>query len=362
MIPSRKLLASVALVALLAGCGDKDGDLSEKDRGLMAMAHSLRDGGHLKEAANVYSQMAASSSGSVDAHLELASIYRKMNQVPDAITTLEKARILQPRNVRVINALGNAHIAAKQPESAIHIFDEGIRIDESNAASYNGKGIALDNLERHDQAQAQYRKALALKPTNAADITNNLAMSLILSSHFDEAVDLLEPLMDQPTTSKTMRQNLALAYGLKGNSQKALDMNLKDLKPEQAKENMRFYEHYRKQLKPAVPRSKKKETVVPEEVNAEAVDSKAVFIEEKENALKAEPAAKVEAEEKPASKAAKAKTVYSAKQKKVVTTDELENTPPAPTPAPAPSIPSLSAPQTLNTQRPEVNTSYPSGR
>ena len=48
--------------------------------------------------------------------------------------------------------------------------------------------------------------------------------------------------------NRTVRQNLALAYGLNGQDDKALALNLKDLSPERAKENMRFYEAYRKRL------------------------------------------------------------------------------------------------------------------
>jgi hypothetical protein len=41
-----------------------------------------------------------------------------------------------------------------------------------------------------------------------------------------------------------MRQNLALAYGLKGNEARARELNLRDVTPEQTEENVRFYKHY----------------------------------------------------------------------------------------------------------------------
>ncbi len=50
----------------------------------------------------------------------------------------------------------------------------------SDPAMLNDLGVALDMLDRHQEAQAVYQKALLLRP-GMASATNNLALSLSLS-------------------------------------------------------------------------------------------------------------------------------------------------------------------------------------
>ena len=101
--------------------------------------------------------------------------------------------------------------------------------------------------------QEIYEKALSISPGTPA-IQNNYALSMILNDQIDEAIQQLEKLSARVEGSPTIRQNLALAYGLKGNSQRARELNLKGLSPEQAEENLQFYKHYaelKKRKKPS---------------------------------------------------------------------------------------------------------------
>ena len=109
--------------------------------------------------------------------------------------------------------------------------------------TYNGKAIALDHSGDHAGAQELYRKALALSPDSLLT-QNNLAMSMILNGQIDDAIALLETLNKRKDANATVRQNLALAYGLKGNPARARELNLQDVSPEQAEQNLQFYEKY----------------------------------------------------------------------------------------------------------------------
>lgn len=164
------------------------------------------------------------------------------------LESLQKALEQTPDDPRVLSQLGYALVAADRPEDAVAAFDRLIVLNPKNPAAYNGKAVAFDHAGNHLAAQELYQQALKLSP-DSVNIQNNLGMSLILNGQIEQAIALLQQLNDIPGAGKTVRQNLALAYGIHGDKDKALALNLKDLPEDEAKENMRFYEEYVKQRK-----------------------------------------------------------------------------------------------------------------
>jgi Flp pilus assembly protein TadD len=104
-----------------------------------------------------------------------------------------------------------------------------------------GLGVALDTLGRHAEAQAQYRHALEINPSNRTAI-NNLALSLALADRASEGEALLRPLVDGPASTPRLRQNLALILGLKGETTRAAQLSRTDLNEPEVRGNLAFYE------------------------------------------------------------------------------------------------------------------------
>ncbi len=125
------------------------------------------------------------------------------------------------------------------------MFDQLIRENPNNANAHNGKAVAFDHSGNHQAAQDIYKTALSLEP-KSLPITNNLAMSLILNHQPEQAILLLEPLLELYADNATLRHNLALAYGLTGNKDKALKLNITSMTKQQAEENLRFYQYVAK--------------------------------------------------------------------------------------------------------------------
>jgi Flp pilus assembly protein TadD len=143
---------------------------------------------------------------------------------------------------------GNDLIESGKEQEAIAVFDKIIAIDPKNALAYNGKAVAFDHSGNHLAAQELYQTALKLSPNSAA-IKNNLAMSLILNKQIKQAIAILEPLskkpgLDHDQSGDIIRHNLALAYGISGQYDKATKINRKDLSIKEAKENIEFYKNY----------------------------------------------------------------------------------------------------------------------
>ena len=232
---------------LLSACSGAS-EPNSKDKALLQMADNLQKTGNYEETIGIYARLADEEKSDVTYHIQLAKLQRKLGRAPDAVVVMRDAQRIKPEDARVLSQLGYSLIAAGQTKEASEVFDQWVKLEPKNAMAYNGQAIALDHTGDHAGAQEVYRKALALVPTNAADIQNNMAMSMILAGQYKDAIGQLEPLVKNGGTQVT-RQNLALAYGLSGDKKRALELNLKDLPADKAKENLRFYDAYLKRAK-----------------------------------------------------------------------------------------------------------------
>ncbi len=145
---------------------------------------------------------------------------------------------------------GNNLVESGKAEEAVIVFDKILESDPKNILAYNSKAIAFDHGGNHLAAQDIYQAALSIDPESLL-IKNNLAMSLILNQQAKQAIEVLEPIVKDAKNKKSphvsiIRHNLALAYGVSGQQEKATKLNLQDMNKEQAQENIVFYEKYSK--------------------------------------------------------------------------------------------------------------------
>ena len=102
-----------------------------------------------------------------------------------------------------------------QPALAITEYDAVLAAKPDDMRALVNKGVALDLLGRHDDAQALYRKALALAPGDAA-ILNDLALSMLLAGHPREAEQVAAPLRSQPDIAPRIRAGVGVVLAANG--------------------------------------------------------------------------------------------------------------------------------------------------
>ena len=146
---------------------------------------------------------------------------------------------LNPGNFDALVGYGNTLTALQQPILALEHFQRAQQLCET-AVLLNGMGVAHDMLGNAVQAQDAYRSGLAVAPSSLR-LSNNLGLSLALSGDYSEAIKILEAVVEMPDAGIRHRQNLALAYGLAGFSERARTVGRQDLDDLSVHRNMTFY-------------------------------------------------------------------------------------------------------------------------
>lgn len=133
-----------------------------------------------------------------------------------------------------------AMIGIGRSETAEAHLEPLVRQRPDDVEASNLLGVALDLQGEHDLAVGVYRDSLALSPGEPA-LLNNLGLSLALAGRHDEAIAVLRPLAEGYTSSARARQNLALAYGLRGDLAAADRWSRMDLADADVTNNLRYF-------------------------------------------------------------------------------------------------------------------------
>ena len=135
-----------------------------------------------------------------------------------------------------------------RPQAALENLDVALRKRPRDVAIITARGIALDRLSRHAEAQETYRRGLAIDPTNFV-LLSNLGLSLGLSGRPGEGITILRELVRDGAATANTRGNLALVYGLAGREREASATLAVDLSPSQIQNNLAYYRELREMLR-----------------------------------------------------------------------------------------------------------------
>lgn len=248
-----RALAIGCVVLSLQACQSAPTGLSGEEQTLLAKGDAARSLKRYGEAKTHYTQAAALSTGAVRAHLELAGLHVRANDTGKARKVLEQAHALNPGSVEVSKEYARILLQANEPRSAARIAGEALEYAPGDVRLLNLRGVSLDRLGRHGEAQAAYAQALRHAHTreDREVSANNHALSLVASGRYDAAIATILTHVPDAESSLETRQLLALAYGVKGDEDKARELGLRDLGTHAVEENLRFYRQLRDGTIPA---------------------------------------------------------------------------------------------------------------
>ncbi|MCP5352813.1 MAG: tetratricopeptide repeat protein [Chromatiales bacterium] len=245
-------VAVVLLLAVLGGCNatrPDQADASPEPVDSIGRMVDLGDGvaarGEPETALAIYERALAKAPTHRGALLGKGRALTDLGRHAEAERTLREARDRHPDSGLVLAAYARLLIGTGRAEIAVSELDNYLGTHPlGDDGLWNLKGLALDTLRRHADAEQAYAQGLARTPQSVS-LRNNLAYSLILQGEYARAADVLQGLIDTEGGQPRHRQNLALAYGLAGNDRRAREVARVDLQGDAIERNLAYYQWLR---------------------------------------------------------------------------------------------------------------------
>ncbi|HEX2941600.1 MAG TPA: tetratricopeptide repeat protein [Rhodopila sp.] len=230
--------ASLIMLLMLAACGITAADFSPEQANIDTARAALRGG-----APQIALQIIASSLQR-HPHDQAALIVRgdaltAQGRYDEAQLAYRDVLRVNPESPGALLGLGRIELAS-DPAAAESMFLAALRHDPRNASLLNDLGVARDLQHHHAAAQDAYHQALGLDPQSTGAIVN-LALSVAMTGHGDEAVRMLRPLASNPTASPKLRHDLAAALAMAGHREEAAHILSADLSPAEVRQAVAEY-------------------------------------------------------------------------------------------------------------------------
>lgn len=122
-------------------------------------------------------------------HLLASKAYDALNRPAEAVSEAEKALSIDSKNEAAYLQLGQIFLSRNTPQAALEIYQEALDLFPQSILLRLGKGLALKELKRYDDAAKELRQCLIRQPSSGI-IFDALATSLIHGLLFDEAAKI----------------------------------------------------------------------------------------------------------------------------------------------------------------------------
>jgi len=173
------------------------------------------------------------------AGVELARALRAIGQNATAAQAANRVLMLDPKNYDAMMEEARAYVADGQGFYAIDLAQRAHAMAAKDWRPMLVLGVAYEQVQREDDAQAAWREALRLSPDNPA-VLSNMAMTLAAHGQADQAEPLLRRAVAQPGATLQERQNLSLVLGAEGKLAEAEKILREDLPPDQANADLAY--------------------------------------------------------------------------------------------------------------------------
>ncbi|MDZ4307375.1 SPOR domain-containing protein [Allopontixanthobacter sp.] len=197
------------------------------------------------EALNTALSRLARNSRDLDALIDAGNASLQLNDIDAAIGFFGRADALSPGNAQVKVGLAGAFVRSERPIEALRLFDEAERAGASTAALAEERGLAFDLVGDPVSAQAQYVRAMVLRPND--ELTRRMALSQAISGNRVAFEKTLLPLLERRDLAAYRTRAFALA--ILGEEDEAVSIAVAVMPPELSARMTPYLRYMRKLTK-----------------------------------------------------------------------------------------------------------------
>ena len=229
-IASLLLGTSALAMGLLAGCQHttNGADVATNGPSLQAARDALSEG-EAGTSLAIAKGVLVSQPKNVAALAQAGDAQAALGDRLVATATYQRALLLAPRDVHA--RLGLAKLQVRDDLPAAEASFRAVLADSPrDPMVLNDLGYVLDLQERHAEAQAFYKQAMAIDP-NRISVRVNLALSLALSGQGLQAETMMRDVAGSSNATQRVKVDFALAQVMAGHDKDAAETLSGDLTP-----------------------------------------------------------------------------------------------------------------------------------
>lgn len=230
----------------------------------LRIADTALDSGNIDVATTIYDRIVQADPRSVAGLTGLGNTLYAVGDFTRAGVYYQRASAIDAANTGPLIGIARVAIHQRRFGDAISTYRRVLTLKPGDPLASAGLGAALDLSGDHAGAQVELRAALKTNPGDPV-LSANLGLSLILGGNPREGANVLLDVTRYPAAPPQARQDLALAYGLLGNTEAAAEILGRDLPKASVQDNLRYYEIQRNRLlqQPVSSTSSAKITALP---------------------------------------------------------------------------------------------------
>lgn len=180
-------------------------------------------GEHLK-AAQYYEQLIKKHGANNEYKYQMANELRRAGQLQKAQELFELYLKIAPQDIRAYEGKGLTLLGLGEVDNAMQLLATVLKRAPDRWQSANGVGIGFSIKKESDNALKYFRRALEISPQNSS-ILNNIGLTLAIKEDYPRAIKALEMASKYFQGSDNNREridmNMAMVYGIAGNSKQA---------------------------------------------------------------------------------------------------------------------------------------------
>jgi Flp pilus assembly protein TadD len=213
----------------------------------LRIAQTALESGNVDMATTLYDKVVQADPKSIPGLTGLGDTLYAVGDFTRAGVYYQRASAIDPGAVAPLIGIARVAIHQRRFDDAIATYRRVLAKAPDDPMASAGLGAALDLKGDHAGAQGVLREALKANPGDPV-LSVNLGLSLVLGGDPREGANVLLDVTRYPEAPPQARQDLALAYGMLGNTEAAAEILGKDLPKASVQDNLRFYEIQRTRL------------------------------------------------------------------------------------------------------------------